>query len=325
MMRYSNDPSTKPGTLVSLIKRLPQPALVAFMVLAVMLLSAGIRLLGVGAFSGTPVSLTTLGAAYTQNFDTLVNTGTSSSVPTGWGFAESGTNANTTYTAGTGSSNAGDTYSFGAASSTERAFGGLLSGSLTPTIGACFTNNTGSTVTSLDIAYTGEMWRAGVTNRNAADRLDFQYSLTATSITDGAATWIDVDNLDFNSPNIMATAGALDGNAAANRTAISFSITSLSIPNGSTFFIRWNDFNISSSDDGLAIDDFSITPRGAGVSQPSLSINDVTMAEGNSGTTSFNFTVSLTSPAGAGGVTFDIATADGTAQDGNPIDRKSVV
>jgi hypothetical protein len=39
--------------------------------------------------------------------------------------------------------NTGDTYSFGAASNTERAFGGLQSGSLNPTIGAAFTNNTG--------------------------------------------------------------------------------------------------------------------------------------------------------------------------------------
>ena len=36
-----------------------------------------------------------------------------------------------TYTAGTGSGTAGDTYSFGAAGSAERAFGTLLSGSLT--------------------------------------------------------------------------------------------------------------------------------------------------------------------------------------------------
>ena len=44
-----------------------------------------------------------------------------------------------------------------------------------------------------------------------------------------------------------------------------------------------------------------------------LTINDVSLNEGNSGTTSFDFTVSLSSPAGTGGVTFDIATADGTA------------
>src|SRR6185295_2593537 len=52
---------------------------------------------------------------------------------------------------------------------------------------------------------------------------------------------------------------------------------------------------------------------------PSLTINDVSLNEGNAGTTSFTFTVSLSAPAGLGGVTFDIATADGTAQDDNPV------
>ena len=52
---------------------------------------------------------------------------------------------------------------------------------------------------------------------------------------------------------------------------------------------------------------------------PSLTINDVSANETNSGTTTFTFTVSLSAPAGAGGVTFSIATADGTAQDDNPV------
>ncbi len=50
---------------------------------------------------------------------------------------------------------------------------------------------------------------------------------------------------------------------------------------------------------------------------PTLTINDVTASEGNAGTTNFTFTVSLSSPAGAGGVTFDIATANGTASAGS--------
>lgn len=49
---------------------------------------------------------------------------------------------------------------------------------------------------------------------------------------------------------------------------------------------------------------------------PNLTINDVTLNEGNSGTTSATFTVSLSAPAPAGGVTFDIATANGTATAG---------
>ncbi len=51
---------------------------------------------------------------------------------------------------------------------------------------------------------------------------------------------------------------------------------------------------------------------------PTLSVNDVSLSEGNTGTTTFAFTVSLTAAAPVGGVTFDIATADGTAQDDNP-------
>jgi len=49
---------------------------------------------------------------------------------------------------------------------------------------------------------------------------------------------------------------------------------------------------------------------------PTLTINDVTASEGNAGTTSFTFTVSLSQPAGPGGVSFDIATANGTATGG---------
>src|SRR5437879_2843904 len=122
----------------------------------VLLATLGLALMLSAPAEAQCISLTASGTAYTQNFDTLANTGTSSAVPAGWAFSESGTNANTTYSTGTGSSNAGDTYSFGAAASTDRAFGTLLSGSLVPTIGACFVNNTGAPITSLAIAHTGE-------------------------------------------------------------------------------------------------------------------------------------------------------------------------
>jgi hypothetical protein len=204
----------------------------------------------------TCVSLTA-GSAYTQNFDSLASTGTSSSLPTGWAFAETGTNANATYTAGDGSSNAGDTYSFGASGSTDRAFGTLQSGTLIPTIGACFTNNTGSTITSLAIAYTGEEWRLGTAGRTVPDQLTFEYSLNADKLSTG--TWTGVPALNFTTPDPV-TVGAKNGNAVGERTALSSTIDSLSISNGATFWIRWSDFNASGSDDGLAVDDFSLTP-----------------------------------------------------------------
>ncbi len=219
------------------------------------------------ADTSTPISIATFGVAVTENFNTLASSGLSSLTPTGWGFSEALANANTTYAAGTGSDNAGNTYSFGAASSTERALGGLQSGTLNPTIGASFTNNTGGTITSLDISYTGEQWRLGTLAR--VDRLDFQISTNATSLTTG--TYTDVNALDFTAPTTGPTIGALDGNAAANRTAISSTITGLSITNGATFFIRWTDLNAAGADDGLAVDDFSLTANGTpGDTAPSV-------------------------------------------------------
>lgn len=53
-----------------------------------------------------------------------------------------------------------------------------------------------------------------------------------------------------------------------------------------------------------------------------LTINDVTVAEGNTGTTAFTFTVSLTSPAPAGGTSFDIGTVNGTALAGSDYTAK---
>jgi uncharacterized protein len=255
------------------------------------------------------VSIPTVGVPLTQDFDSLASAGTSSTLPTGWVFAETGTATNTTYTAGAGTASTGDTYSFGAAAATDRAYGGLQTGSLVPTIGVSYINNTGQNITSLNLSYFGEQWRLGTTAR--VDRLDFQYSLDATSLTTG--TWIDVDALDFSTPNSTAAAGALDGNLAANRLALSNTINGLSIANGATFWLRWNDFNASGADDGLAIDQFSLTALGAGGGAAAITVADVSLAEGNAGNSVMNFSVNLNQPAGVGGVTATLALQDDTA------------
>ena len=232
-----------------------------------------------GQFSGVPtgaanlkvtyIGNNTLSAStpYTQNFNSLAQNGTSSSVPAGWAFSETGTGANTTYGTNNGGSSTANTYSYrsNGGGTTDRAFG-MLRGSGTntfaSTIGASFTNTTGGTITSLVVSYTGEQWRKGAPGSVAADRLDFQYSTNATSLTTG--TWTDVDSLDFNSPVTTGGAGALDGNNAANRTLVSNTISGLNIPNGATYWLRWTDFDRGGSgvaDDGLAIDDFSLTPQ----------------------------------------------------------------
>lgn len=224
------------------------------------------------------VNLSTINTAIEQNFNTLASTGTAevSTLPTGWTFIETGTNANTTYAAGTGSSNAGNTYSLGL-DAADRALGGLQSGSLIPTLGASFTNNTGTTITGLRIRYAGEQWRLGASGRGA-DRLDFQYSLNATALNNG--TWVDVNELDFNSPVTTGTVGALDGNHAANRTVVEFTIGGLTLAPGASFAVRWNDFNVSGADDGLGIDDFSLTPQGTDPLIPTIISTATTVSFG---------------------------------------------
>jgi len=214
------------------------------------------------------VSLTTLGSAYTQNFDTLSNTAGSTTnnltIP-GWFMTESGGGArdNEQYAVDTGGSTTGDTYSYGAAASTERALGQLRSGTLIPLFGACFTNNTGAAINSLAVAYNGEEWRLGTAGRT--DQMNFEFSTNATDLVTG--TWTNTAALNFVTPD-TATTGAKNGNAAADRTALSSTVGSLNIPNGATFWIRWNDTDATGADDGLAVDDFSLTPQGAAPNTP---------------------------------------------------------
>ncbi len=256
------------------------------------------------------ISLTALDLAYEQDFDTLANTGTTSDVlPAGWSFLETGSNANTTYGINNGSSNGGNTYSYGSTGSSDRAFGTLLSGSLQSRIGAQFQNNTGNTLSALDIAYTGEQWRQGGTNR--CDRLQFEYSLDATGLSDG--NWTAVTALDFEGPQCGPTGNtALDGNDPDNRVGISHHLGGLSIGHGQTFWVRWVDVDAAGADDGLAVDDFSLIPRGAG-GVLSLSIADAQAPEGDAGLSPMNFSVTLSGPAPTGGVDFTATTADGTA------------
>lgn len=208
-----------------------------------------------------------MGRTYNQDFDTLANSRTSSVVPAGFGFIEINGPMNTLYTAGSGGSSTGDTYSFGATGSTERAFGMVRGSSLQTIIGACFVNNTGVSISAFSVVYDGEQWRLSAPGR--ADRLDFQYSTDAASLTSGS--WTDVDALDFSSPNITSTTTILDGNLSGNRTAgITSTITSLSIPDGAVFYLRYVDFDVVNSDDGLAIDNFLLrafaAPSAASVS-----------------------------------------------------------
>lgn len=199
------------------------------------------------------LNLSVPGLAVTENFDSLgVATGTV--LPAGWEFSENGSGANSSYGAGNGSSATGNTYSFGATGSTDRALGSLRTSGVASVFGTVITNLTTDTLTELAIEFFGEQWRLGATGR--ADRLDFAYSLDATSIVDG--NWLEFDALDFVSPVTSGATGALDGNASENRTLVAQTLTGLTLPPGASLWIRWTDFDATGSDDGLAIDDFAV-------------------------------------------------------------------
>jgi len=200
------------------------------------------------------VQINAFGTNFFQDFNTMASTGTSNVMPIGWVFLETGTNANTDYTANNGSSLIGDTYSYGAASSTDRALGGLRSGTLVPFKGGSFKNVTGGVIGSLTIVYRGEQWRLGALGRT--DRLDFQYSTTATGLNTG--TYTNYDPLDFTSPVQTGTVGALNGNASTNSTIVSSTLSGLSLANNATIWLRWTDFDATGADDGMAIDSFTI-------------------------------------------------------------------
>lgn len=193
---------------------------------------------------------------YVQRFNSLAQSGTSTSLPTGWFLSETGGGADTSYRAGNGSSSSGDTYSFGGNSfwgrPSDRSLGTLRDNNVVSTIGANFRNDTGVAINRLVIGYLGEEWRRGTEDRR--DRLDFQYSLDATSLTTG--TWIDANNLDFVTPNDNGV-GAKDGNNLIFNARIVLGVISfLDIPTGAEFWIRLQDFDATGADDGLAVDDF---------------------------------------------------------------------
>ena len=231
------------------------------------------------------VSITTLGVPYTQNFDTLPPSGSAtwtnnSSIP-GWYHARTGTG--TTIVANDGSSNAGNLYSYGTGTATDRAIGSLGSGNAA--IGNLFwgvrlQNNSGAVITTLDVTYVGEQWRNSAA---AAQTIAFSYLVGSPAVTGSLAEFqsagVAVTNLDFTSPITGGAASALNGNLAANRVTITFSITGLNIPNGTEIMLRWSDPDHTGADHGIGIDDLSVTPMATSAAAAAIS-GRVTSADG---------------------------------------------
>lgn len=233
------------------------------------------------------------GVPSVQDFSTLANAGTTNTaVPNGWYFVENDLAAQYSAGDGSGGTLGGGVWSFGTGASTERALGSVRSGSNVPKFGAQLQNGTGALLTEVQVIYTGEQWRIGLANRATPDRLDFQYSLDATSLSNG--TWVDVDALDFVTPNPTGAVGGFDGNLAVNRTSISAILSGLSIATNATFWVRWSDPDgVGGADDGLAIDDVSF---GVTADLPPVVANTVPTSAATGVAVASNLTVTFSEP-----------------------------
>ena len=194
------------------------------------------------------------GMGINEDFNSLAGSGSSSTLPDGWLLSESGSGADSFYTASDGSSSVGDTYSFG--TYMNRTLGGLRSGSFATTFGVCFKNNMTSPLRYYSFGYVGRKWRAGETA--GGDKLVFEYSLDATSLTSG--TWFRANTPtgpDYTSPS-SPVVGAVDGTSVYE--ARYGGIGARYVPPSGTIFFRWTDLDVAGNDDGLGIDDFFLNP-----------------------------------------------------------------
>ncbi|MFM7709923.1 MAG: beta strand repeat-containing protein, partial [Ferruginibacter sp.] len=226
------------------------------------------------------VSINTAGVAYTENFNSTATTmqvaTATAGLPTGFKIGTDWAIGTIITTQAAGTTGAvfttGGAYNYANgdnASSTERALGFLTSSGYTAprSIIFAFTNNTGSTISSITVSWNYEKYRSG----SRAINWTFFHGSTstvATANTLGDASYVaDANNTTLSNP---PTSGAKN-----------FTIDGLSIANGTTYYLRWTYTGVGGSTNaqGLAIDDFSITLNVAGT--PSVAIGSSGPAAGN--------------------------------------------
>jgi len=127
-------------------------------------------------------------------------------------------------------------------------------------------NLVGESLGQFTLSYTGEQWRKE--NNASVHSIIVDYKLGATAVND-ASGWTTIGELTFNSPIAGATtAGALDGNASANRVVFSPVSVNLNWVDGEDLWIRWVSLNDAGSDHQLAIDDLSFQANIQPVPEP---------------------------------------------------------
>jgi len=142
---------------------------------------------------------------------------------------------------------------FGTDGSADRALGYLPTSNQVGGFGVVLTNTSNDTYAALDVSFIGEQWRVG--GAGVLNTLVFRYGFGST-LTDANALFTP---LDFNAPNTAGGEVALDGNNPVNQSLRSGLISGLNWAPGQSLVLRWDNPDLSGQDNGLAIDNLSLT------------------------------------------------------------------
>lgn len=173
------------------------------------------------------------------------------------------------FTSGTirfGNMGNGGNFSTVSSPTTDRALGVLMQGlpanGNAASFGVVLEVGTGVSVTGVTIDYTGEQWFRAPASVGP-DRLDFQYKVLnsynpGTFLIHDETGWTDVDALDFAALKENSNS-KLDGNAAANRVALSATIFP-TLAAGQFLALRWKyESDNTAAQAGLAVDDLTVS------------------------------------------------------------------
>ncbi len=197
------------------------------------------------------ISIGALNSAVTENFDSI---GTSTTLPSNWRMSPQNGGASPTWSAGVGTATqaahsgspaTGGRYNWGT-SATDRSLGFMTSGSYASpnNVMAFYQNNTGSTISSLNISYDIERYRIN----SAAASVSMFYSTNGTSWTSITGT-----------TSSFSTGTSSYTFASPTTDSKSISLSALSIASGTSLYLRWSFNTTGSSSQGLGLDNISLT------------------------------------------------------------------
>jgi len=216
-----------------------------------------------GQYANSQTSIASIGTTLSQNFNSLGNGGgswTNNTTLTGWYAYNTATpssytgNNGTTYTSGA-------LYNFGNNMSANRALGWIPGGTTGSTYGYYgwrLKNNTGTTINTLRVVWTGEQWtKAANADTQQFIRLYYSKGSTVTSLTSG--TWTTASSQFQALWAGGASTVSLDGTNAANRTTMTVDIViSGGLAANNEIMLRWDDLK-DANNSSMAIDDVSVT------------------------------------------------------------------